>query len=234
MQDCYRSFSTAPPQTKKRAAEEDLESSSRKSAKVEVDPSAEGRSAGQQRAVRPAEKLTAYEEIFGKGKKPRVSSLPSSLLENLLIQPLQPQNIQRISVPRTNRPGPQSRPVAPKEQPRDDEKPEARPVTENAAGKRKLEDDADPERPNKRTRLTETRGLINYRRACFAIAPLQCLLGVPEFANHYRAFASDLVPEVEAVVADCPNLDTKGRTSRQVGFQRYRVRMSFEEHKEEM
>lgn len=234
MQDCYRSFSTAPPQSKKRAAEEDLESSSRKSAKVEVGPSAEGRSAGQQRAVKPAEKLTAYEEIFGKGKKPRVSSLPSSLLENLLIHPLQPQNIQRISAPRTNRPGPQSRPVAPQEQPRDDGKPESRPVTENTAGKRKLEEHADPERPNKRTKLTEPRGLINYRRACFANAPLQCLFEVREFTNHYEGFASDLVPELEAVVADCPDLDTKGRTSRLVGNQRHRVRTSFVEHKEDM
>lgn len=148
-------------------------------------------------------------------------------------------DIQKIPVQRSNGPVPKPRPVPTDEHMEgikyvDEKSRDNQPSTEKAAMKRKLEGEASSDRPSKQARIAEPKGLRNFRRACFANAPLQCLLGVPELADHYEAFASGLVPEVDEVVARCPDLDQRGRTSREVGGQRHRVRKSFEEHKEEM
>jgi len=84
-----------------------------------------------------------------------------------------------------------------------------------------MKDEASSDHLSKKVRMAEPKGLSNFRRAISANAPLQWLLAVPEIADYYEAFASGLVTEVEKVIDNCPDLDRKGRTSREVGGQRH-------------
>ena len=61
----------------------------------------------------------------------------------------------------------------------------------------------------KQDHCEEPIGFKNYHRACFAIAALQCLLGVPELADRYEPFAFGTVSELKFLIDSLPDTANK-------------------------
>lgn len=220
---------------KKRKAEEDLEDAKAKIAKDRGLP--KHRSISLNTAATSAQTPVTYGAVPGKGSKGKANVVSLTVSNESPNSNAGQRDIKKMRVPRSAQPERKPQPMV-----RGGSVRNAQHSDEGSRGqrsthkdlKRKSEDQADSDHPLKKARITEPKGLKNFSRACFANAPLQCLLEVPELRDHYETLASGVISDVEKVVNSCPDLDKKRRTVGRVNNQRKAVRSILKQHEKDM